>query len=203
MSGMMRNKERLQEERANYESMSDADLAFEVASLAENIESLKIELRLFGERQVERPDGWQPRAEHALAMLKGRAALCGTEQKRRKQIGEDGRAEQWRIEQDKRRAERERRQAAHQELVQQAQERKKARIAAADQWNRGQQKSFVRHAYRMLPQELFDAIWAAVAADEQSGERRTESESSVEKVDASARGASQARLEAAQRPRVD
>jgi hypothetical protein len=158
-------RDRLTEERKNYEIMSDTDLAFEAASLAENIESIQLELRLHQEGETERPRGWQPRAERAVTVLKGRAKLCKIEIDRRKRYDAERQDEQRRAEQEQRQVQREQRLAAHQEFLREAQQRKEARIQTTNDRELEKAKRFVRHAGRMLPRDTFVAIWTAVSAE--------------------------------------
>jgi hypothetical protein len=145
------------EERRGYEAMDDEELAFEFASLSENVESLKLELTLYyqGETKDEHPPGWQVRAQRALTALKGRLALCKLEKDHRRRADEEYRAEQERRDKEQKRI-------AHLEFLREGQERKLARIAAA---NEQDYKKFVDQARMILPPETFTQIWAAVHAD--------------------------------------
>jgi hypothetical protein len=151
-------RDRLSEERIAFEGMSDDDLAFEATSLAQNIENVRIELRAEQQGEVERGHGWQVRAERAVAMLRGRAALCKNEQDRRRKFDEEERSAEEEQRKIKRRAE-------HEEFLKQNEERKRAdeeRRQANSEKNLGKYRDFALRAEAMLPKETIMAIWASV-----------------------------------------
>lgn len=161
-------RQTLAEDRARYEAMDDDDLAFEVMTLAEEVESIRTELRLEQEGEVERPTGWRPRAERAVNLIRTRTNLCRNEQQARQRAAAEQRRLdelQRRNEDDQRRQEQKaKRQAAHQELLQTDGERKLERLEAVKAAREANSKPrlFVQMARTMLPPDTFMAIWNAV-----------------------------------------
>ena len=155
-------KERLVEDRAAYAVMSDEDLQFERAALEENLESIRIELRLAAEGEVERPRDWRPRAERAGAMVKGRLALCRLELEKRERAAAEERRVRHRAAAERHNAEvaaqAERRRLAHEEKLE--------RIEASNRKTMANLRAFVRRASALLPAETVAAIWAEVNAKE-------------------------------------
>ena len=154
-------QDRLIEDRAAFAAMSDDDLAFEQAALTENLEAIRIELRLDGEGLVEHEHGWRPRAERATAMIRGRMALCKLEIDRRQKPLEEER----RLANQQREAEQRAARAEATAGIVRATEAKTARLALHEERERGLDRRFIRHAQQMLPEETYLAIWAAVNAE--------------------------------------
>ncbi len=154
-------KDRLVEDRAAIAAMSDDDLAFEFAAVTENLEAVRLELRLDGEGAVERERDWRVRAERAAAILRGRAGLCRVEMERRRAIV----TEQRRLEHQQKLAQAQQNRQAHDERIALAHLRKQENIAASAVRDSGDRDAFIRHARALLPAETFAAIWAAVRAE--------------------------------------
>jgi hypothetical protein len=132
--------------------MSDDELELEFISLTENLESIRIELRLHSEGEAEHEPDWRRRAERATAIIRARVSLCAVERTKRQAAAAE-----------RRRAENERQQAAFKERGWQRRQVFAERNAAR---NREWAQRFVDRAHEMLPEETFEAIRAAVNAAE-------------------------------------
>jgi hypothetical protein len=153
-------RERISEQQTEVEALSDAALELECIGLQENVEIIRADLQDPDAHEI----GWKPRAERALAMLKGRLALCRRELQKR----QHARNEQW---QAVKRADTLLKQEAHaqflaenQKKAEQREQAKEAARAEEQERRRHKEVTFIRCAKALLPAETFASIWAAVDA---------------------------------------
>lgn len=158
--------ERMSEELAEVVAMTDDELAVKEVMFAENLEAIRIELRLVNEGEVERPREWRPKAERATAMIKGRLGLVRVEMERRKRIAAKAGREQ-------EEANRQRRLAEHERFNAESQEHKRQRLEMQAARYREREKQFVDCAKRLLPPETFAAIWTAVDTEAEAEKEDT------------------------------
>jgi hypothetical protein len=152
-------RDRHSQDRYTYESMNDDDLAFEIVTVEESIESIKLDLTQEQQGLAERPPGWSARAQRALVTIKGQLALARLERDRRKRLDDEYREEQQRIEAEKRRAE-------HNEMLRVAHERKMEKLSRAAEEESIRAKRFVEYARNIISDEAFKEIWRAVNDEE-------------------------------------
>ena len=81
-------KDRHAQEREQFRRMTDDDLAFEIVTFEESIESIKLDLEQEKEGLAERPPTWRARAQRALVTIKGQLAVCKLEEASRARADE-------------------------------------------------------------------------------------------------------------------